>query len=184
MDEGTSDLKSAHEPSQGFNATIVIACDTVVALDGEILGKPRDATEAAAMLYRLRGRPHTVYSAITLLQPATDRALTDVSETWVTMRAYTDAEIAEQEYYDNGILMVAMVKAGVELAFETMLEGGIKAESAYYESLHEVPLIANLITRTKLYEMNCVISDTAEYGDYSRGKRVISPRVRKEMSTG
>jgi len=72
---------------------IVIACDTVVALDGEILGKPRDATEAAAMLYRLRGRPHTVYSAVTLLQPATGRALTDVSETWVTMRAYTDAEI-------------------------------------------------------------------------------------------
>jgi ketol-acid reductoisomerase len=78
----------------------------------------------------------------------------------------TDAEIPEQEYYDNGVLMVAMVKAGVELAFETMVDAGIKAESAYYESLHETPLIANTIARKKLYEMNVVISDTAEYGCY------------------
>ena len=75
-------------------------------------------------------------------------------------------EIAEQEFYDHGILMVAMVKAGVELAFETMVDAGIKDESAYYESLHETPLIANTIARKKLYEMNCVISDTAEYGCY------------------
>ena len=75
-------------------------------------------------------------------------------------------EIAEQEYYDHGILMVAMVKAGVELCFETLVAAGVIAESAYYESLHEVPLIANLIGRKKLYEMNKVISDTAEYGCY------------------
>jgi len=78
----------------------------------------------------------------------------------------TDAIIAEQEYFDHGILMVAMVKAGVELAFDTMVSAGIKEESAYYESLHEVPLIANTIARKKLYEMNVVISDTAEYGCY------------------
>lgn len=75
-------------------------------------------------------------------------------------------DIAEQEYYDNGILMVAMVKAGVELAFESLTASGVIEESAYYESLHEVPLIANLIGRKKLYEMNKVISDTAEYGCY------------------
>ena len=78
----------------------------------------------------------------------------------------TDAEIPEQEYFDHGILMIAMVKAGVELAFDTMVSAGIKEESAYYESLHEVPLIANTIARKKLYEMNVVISDTAEYGCY------------------
>ena len=78
----------------------------------------------------------------------------------------TDAEISEQEFYDHGILLVAMVKAGVELAYETMVAAGIKAESAYYESLHETPLIANTIARKKLYEMNVVISDTAEYGCY------------------
>ncbi|MGD9822799.1 ketol-acid reductoisomerase [Desulfobacter sp.] len=77
-----------------------------------------------------------------------------------------DADIPEQEYFDNGILMVAMIKAGVELAFDTMVSAGIIAESAYYESLHEVPLISNLIARKKLYEMNVVISDTAEYGCY------------------
>jgi len=54
-------------------------------------------------------------------------------------------EISEQEFYDNGVLMIAMVRAGVELAFESMTESGIIAESAYYESLH---------------------SDTAEYGCY------------------
>ncbi len=75
-------------------------------------------------------------------------------------------EIRDQEYFDKGILMVAFVKAGVELAFETMVQSGIKPESAYYESLHEVPLISNLIARKKLYEMNKVISDTAEYGCY------------------
>ncbi|MDH5670868.1 MAG: ketol-acid reductoisomerase [Myxococcales bacterium] len=75
-------------------------------------------------------------------------------------------EIAEQEYFDNAVLMVAMCKAGVELAFECMVEVGMKPESAYYESLHEVPLIANTIARKKLYEMNKVISDTAEYGCY------------------
>lgn len=78
----------------------------------------------------------------------------------------TSDEIPEQEYYDNGILMVAMVKAGVEMAFDTMVDSGIKEESAYYESLHETPLIANTIARKKLYEMNVVISDTAEYGNY------------------
>ena len=62
--------------------------------------------------------------------------------------------------------MVAFVRAGVELAFETMVEAGIKPESAYYESLHETPLIANTIARKKLFEMNRVISDTAEYGCY------------------
>ncbi|MEO6722669.1 MAG: ketol-acid reductoisomerase, partial [Ferruginibacter sp.] len=77
-----------------------------------------------------------------------------------------DVKITEQEYFDNGLLMVAFVRAGVELAFETMVEAGIKEESAYYESLHETPLIANTIARKKLFEMNRVISDTAEYGCY------------------
>ena len=75
-------------------------------------------------------------------------------------------KIEEQTYFDQGTVMVAMVKAGVELAFETMVASGIYPESAYYESLHELPLIANTIARKRLYEMNVVISDTAEYGNY------------------
>lgn len=77
-----------------------------------------------------------------------------------------DAPISEQEFYDKGVLMVAFVRAGVELAYESMTESGIIGESAYYESLHETPLIANTIARKKLFEMNRVISDTAEYGCY------------------
>lgn len=74
--------------------------------------------------------------------------------------------IMENEYFENGLFMVSMIKAGVELAFEVMAETGITEESAYYESLHELPLIANTIARKRLYEMNLVISDTAEYGSY------------------
>lgn len=87
-------------------------------------------------------------------------------ETAFEKTAPTNDEISEQEYFDNGVLMIAFVKSGVELAFETMTEAGIIEESAYYESLHETPLIANTIARKKLFEMNRVISDTAEYGCY------------------
>ena len=91
------------------------------------------------------------------------------AETGETMFEKTQAttdEISEQEYFDNGVLMVAFVRAGVELAYETMVSSGIVEESAYYESLHELPLIANTIARKKLFEMNRIISDTAEYGCY------------------
>jgi ketol-acid reductoisomerase len=88
------------------------------------------------------------------------------AETAFEKSTNTSADIPEQEFYDHGILLVAMVKAGVELAFEVMVSSGIIEESAYYESLHETPLIANTIARKKLYEMNVVISDTAEYGCY------------------
>lgn len=74
--------------------------------------------------------------------------------------------ITEQEFFDKGVFLVACVKAGVELAFDVMVEAGILPESAYYESLHETPLISNTIARKRLYEMNVVISDTAEYGNY------------------
>jgi ketol-acid reductoisomerase len=77
-----------------------------------------------------------------------------------------DGKIEEQEYFDHCIFLVAMIKAGVEMAFDTMVEAGILPESAYYESLHETPLISNTIARKRLYEMNVVISDTAEYGNY------------------
>jgi len=78
----------------------------------------------------------------------------------------SDEIIENQDFFDKGLLMISFVKSGVELAFETMVNNGIIDESAYYESLHELPLIANLVARKKLYEMNRIISDTAEYGCY------------------
>ncbi|MGL4895351.1 MAG: ketol-acid reductoisomerase [Shewanella sp.] len=90
----------------------------------------------------------------------------ETAETGFEKAPVSSEHIDEQTYFDKGIFLVAMIKAGVELAFDTMVSAGIVAESAYYESLHETPLIANTIARKRLYEMNVVISDTAEYGCY------------------
>lgn len=88
--------------------------------------------------------------------------------------------ISEQEFFDKGIFLVACIRAGVELAFEVMVESGILPESAYYESLHETPLISNTIARKRLYEMNVVISDTAEYGNYLFANAAI-PLLREKV---
>ncbi|WP_294273221.1 ketol-acid reductoisomerase [uncultured Chryseobacterium sp.] len=90
----------------------------------------------------------------------------ETGETAFEKTPAANIDIPEQAYFDHYTLMAAFIRAGVELAFETMVDAGIKAESAYYESLHETPLIANTIARKKLFEMNRVISDTAEYGCY------------------
>lgn len=73
---------------------LVIASDTVVVFEGQILGKPADEEEASAMLRRMRGRPHTVYSGLALVDTATGRDVTDLAETRVWMRDYADDEIA------------------------------------------------------------------------------------------
>jgi septum formation protein len=72
---------------------ILLASDTVVSLDGEPLGKPRDTIDARSMLRRLRGRVHQVYTAITLIDLQTDRSITELACSDVPMRAYTDDEI-------------------------------------------------------------------------------------------
>lgn len=90
-------------------------------------------------------------------------------------------KILEEEYYNNGTIMISLLKTGIELAFEVMVETGIMKASAYYESLHELPLIANTIARKRLYEMNLVISDTAEYGCYLFSEKAL-PILNKFMS--
>ena len=72
----------------------VLAADTVVAHRGVLLGKPRDAAEAEAMLKRLRGRVHRVVTAVAVLPPGRRRPLVEHAVTRVTMRRYADAEIA------------------------------------------------------------------------------------------
>jgi ketol-acid reductoisomerase len=94
-----------------------------------------------------------------------------------------DGKIDDQEFFDKGIFVVACIKAGVELAFDVMVEAGILPESAYYESLHETPLISNTIARKRLYEMNVVISDTAEYGNYLFANAAIPLLAEKVMPT-
>ncbi|VFP78410.1 Ketol-acid reductoisomerase (NADP(+)) [Buchnera aphidicola (Cinara cuneomaculata)] len=95
---------------------------------------------------------------------------------------YSGRKILDNEYFEKCTLMVAMLKAGVELSFEIMIETGITPASAYYESLHELPLITNTIARKRLYEMNLIISDTAEYGSHLFSERAI-PILEKFIKT-
>jgi len=79
---------------------VVLAADTTVAVDGDILGKPGDAAEAAGMLERLRGRKHQVYTGLAILRPADGKLVTDLCVTDVPMRAYRDDEV--QAYVASG----------------------------------------------------------------------------------
>jgi septum formation protein len=79
---------------QRFETAYVVAADTTVAVDGRMLAKPAGEQEAWQMLRLLRGRGHQVYTGITLVYPATGRTIQDVAATAVTMRDYSDAEIA------------------------------------------------------------------------------------------
>jgi septum formation protein len=88
----TSDEWASESPADLQNS-LVVAADTVVVLDDEILGKPRDAVDAKQMLYRLRGVAHTVYSGITVVETSSGRATIHLSTTTVWMRDYSDAEI-------------------------------------------------------------------------------------------
>jgi len=82
----------AHALAERHPHAVIIAADTIVVVDGDILGKPRDAAQAAAMLRRLSGREHTVYTAIAVARDArTESAVEDVR---VTFRALRDDEIA------------------------------------------------------------------------------------------
>ena len=86
--------------ARGLKDGLVVAADTVVALDGEVLGKPRDAGQAAEMLRRLRDRMHAVHSGVTVVDAASGRAAIHLSNTAVWMRGYSDAEI--EAYVDGG----------------------------------------------------------------------------------
>jgi MAF protein len=88
-----SELKARTAAAEAPGDALVIGSDTTVVLDGQILNKPADAAEARAMLRQLRGRAHTVLTALTVLEVATDTAHTDLARSRVPMRAYSEAEI-------------------------------------------------------------------------------------------
>jgi len=71
----------------------------------------------------------------------------------------------------------------VKASFETLVNAGYQPEIAYFECLHELKLIVDLIYQGGLAYMRYSVSDTAEYGDYSRGPKVIDDRVRETMKT-
>ena len=73
--------------------------------------------------------------------------------------------------------VTALIKAG----FDTLVEAGYAPEMAYFECLHELKLIVDIIYEEGISGMRRRVSDTAEYGDYTRGPRVVTDRTRKEM---
>jgi ketol-acid reductoisomerase len=93
-----------------------------------------------------------------------------------TFREETETDLfGEQTVLCGGVS--ALVKAG----FETLVQAGYQPEVAYFECLHELKLIVDLMYQGGLAYMRYSVSDTAEYGDYSRGPRVVDERTRAEM---
>jgi len=95
--------------------------------------------------------------------------------------ATTFAEETETDLFGEQAVLCGGVTALIQAGFETLTEAGYSPEMAYFECLHELKLIVDLIYRGGLGFMRHSISDTAEYGDLTRGGRVISPAVREEM---
>ena len=93
----------------------------------------------------------------------------------------TFAEETETDLFGEQAVLCGGVTALIQAGFETLTEAGYAPEMAYFECLHELKLIVDLIYRGGLGFMRHSISDTAEYGDLTRGSRVISPAVREEM---
>ncbi|MFQ5846457.1 MAG: ketol-acid reductoisomerase [Candidatus Methylomirabilales bacterium] len=90
-------------------------------------------------------------------------------------------EETETDLFGEQTVLCGGVSALIKAAYETLVEAGYQPELAYFECLHELKLIVDLFYQGGLAYMRYSVSDTAEYGDYSRGPRVISESVRAEM---
>jgi ketol-acid reductoisomerase len=93
----------------------------------------------------------------------------------------TFKEETETDLFGEQVVLCGGVTALVQAGYETLVEAGYKPESAYFECLHELKLIVDLMYEGGLGWMRHSISDTAEYGDYTRGPRVVNEETRKEM---
>ncbi|MCX5681488.1 MAG: ketol-acid reductoisomerase, partial [Candidatus Omnitrophica bacterium] len=93
----------------------------------------------------------------------------------------TFKEETETDLFGEQAVLCGGVSELVKAGFDTLVEAGYQPEIAYFECLHELKLITDLIYSTGIQGMRKRVSDTAEYGDFSRGKRVISDKTRKVM---
>jgi ketol-acid reductoisomerase len=93
----------------------------------------------------------------------------------------TFAEETETDLFGEQVVLCGGVTALIKNAFETLVEAGYQPEVAYFEVCHELKLIVDLIYQGGLAYMRNSVSDTAEYGDYTRGPRVIDEMARAEM---
>ena len=87
----------------------------------------------------------------------------------------------ETDLFGEQAVLCGGAEALVRAGFETLVEAGYPAELAYFECLHELKLIVDLMYEGGLARMNFSISDTAEYGNYTRGPRVLGPEVKERM---
>jgi len=90
-------------------------------------------------------------------------------------------EETETDLFGEQAVLCGGVSALIKAGFETLVAAGYRPEMAYFECLHELKLIVDLINRGGLSFMRYSISDTAEYGDYSRGPRIVTDATRAEM---
>ncbi len=93
----------------------------------------------------------------------------------------TFTEECETDLFGEQVVLCGGVSALIQQGFETLVEAGYQPEVAYFECLHEVKLIVDLIYAGGIANMRYSISDTAEYGDLTRGPRIIDSRTRNEM---
>ena len=93
----------------------------------------------------------------------------------------TFKEETETDLFGEQAVLCGGVTSLIKAAFETLVEAGYQPESAYFEVLHELKLIVDLMYQGGMGYMRYSVSDTAEYGDYSRGPQVVDAHVKENM---
>ena len=93
----------------------------------------------------------------------------------------TFAEETETDLFGEQAVLCGGVSALVKAGFETLVEAGYQPEMAYFECMHELKLIVDLFYQGGLNYMRYSVSNTAEYGDYTRGPRIVTDETKKEM---
>ncbi len=93
----------------------------------------------------------------------------------------TFAEETETDLFGEQTVLCGGVSALLKAGFETLVAAGYQPEIAYFECLHELKLIVDLIYRGGLNYMRYSVSDTAEYGDYTAGPRIVTEQTRETM---
>ena len=93
----------------------------------------------------------------------------------------TFKEETETDLFGEQVVLCGGLTSLIQAGFETLVEAGYQPQTAYFECLHEVKLIVDLIYEGGLAKMRNSISDTAEYGDFTRGPRIVNEETKKEM---
>lgn len=129
-----------------------------------------------------------VPALVAVHQDATGNALTDalayargIGATRGGVLSTTFAEETETDLFGEQVVLCGGLTELIRAGYETLVDAGYQPESAYFETLHEVKLIVDFIYESGISGMRYSISTTAEYGDMTRGNRIITSETRQEM---